>query len=92
MNKKGCFGEIVFILGVFIFFAFILINLFLFIDYNINNYPVQVSQEGIIIYTGIKACISIDSSGDTTTITIFKPFWFCAFPERTITGRGIEIK
>lgn len=60
------------------------------IDYNLHNYPIEITKDGVIIYDGIKSCVDIDSSGDTTTISINKGF-LCLFPKATIVGKNIEV-
>jgi len=57
----------------------------------INDYPVKATVNGELFYSGPKACLSIDSAGDTTKITAHNGF-LCIFPYKTYTGLGVEIK
>lgn len=91
MNKKGQMLEIFVILGIAIFIILLTIFLTLFVSYKVEEYPIQITKDGTLIYDGIKSCVSVKSGGDTTTVTIHSGF-LCIFPKQTITGRGIEIK
>jgi len=60
-------------------------------DYLLHNYPIEITKDNRVIYSGVKSCANIDSSGDTTTISISQGF-LCLFPKATITGRNIEVR
>ena len=79
-----------FICGIVLFTVVLIVGMS-WIKYTLQAYPIEVTQNGALIYDGIKSCVSIESSGDTTTITIQKGF-LCLFPKSTITGRNIEVK
>ena len=61
------------------------------IDYKLHDFPVEITQDGNVMYRGIMSCVDVASSGDTTTIQIKEGF-LCLFPKSVILGRGIEIK
>ena len=61
------------------------------IDYALHAYPIEILQNNKVIYSGVKACAEISSTGDTTTISISHGF-LCLFPKATITGRNIEVR
>ena len=69
----------------------LLIWLIIGISFHFNNYPIEVTQEGVQIYSGTRACIDVESSGDTTTIKVSKGY-LCLFPKAVYTGRNIEVK
>ena len=83
-------GMIFIFIGI-ILFSFLIVWLILGTSYHFNNYPIEVTQEGVQIYSGTRACIDVQSSGDTTTIKVSKGY-LCLFPKAVYTGRNIEVK
>lgn len=61
-----------------------------YIDYKLNDYEIIITQDNQTIYEGIKSCISVYSTGDTTTIKEGRGF-LCMFPKAITTGKNIEI-
>ena len=61
-----------------------------YLDYKLHEYPITITQNGAVIYKGIKSCVEIASSGDTTTIYIRKGF-LCLFPKSTLVSKNIEV-
>ena len=81
----------IWIILIFIFSITMFFLLIVGLDYSLHKYPIEVTQNEKIIYEGIKACVSIESAGDTTTI-YFSQGLFCMFPKAVLTGRNIEVK
>lgn len=68
----------------------ILILVVFWADYSLHFYQIEITKDGQNIYSGIKSCVDIKSTGDTTTLSIHQGF-LCLFPKATITARNIEV-
>lgn len=52
---------------------------------------IEIFKDDQLIYQGNKACVSVQSGGDTTTVEIGKGY-MCVFPGQYIVGKNIEIR
>ena len=59
--------------------------------YYINDFHVDAYVNDELFYSGINACLSRESTGDTTTIKVYK-LPLCIFPEKVYTGTGVVIR
>ena len=81
---------------LFVFLFFVMLGLLIIgvrytdISY-VNNVPVEVTKDNITIYEGINGCISVSSSGDTTSVTI-KDGFLCMFPKEYYVGQNIRVE
>lgn len=63
----------------------------LHVSYRLDNVPVKVYKDDQLIYSGVSACVQVQSSGDTTSIRLGRGLW-CLLPKAYYTGKNIRVE
>ena len=66
------------------------VSVALSVGYLMDNVPITVYKGEQIVYSGTSACVSVRSSGDTTTVKIGRGPW-CLLPKAYYVGHDIQI-
>ena len=56
-----------------------------------DNVPVRVSVDDKIVYQGISGCVSVESSGANSTVSVNQGF-LCFFPKAYYVSKNVSIE